>query len=472
LFLPVGVIIYDATKMYHSKGGNFMTTLLIVLSAIAGVIGIFTATTVMIYYTYIESWTLAFSFFSLTKDYFGMDSFESMTGYLSSYQGAGNGPFNSIWTAYLFMAITMGMNFYILYKGIKGGVEKFAKTAMPLLLIFAIVLAVWVFTVGTPDPINHPERNVESGFAFIWNPNFSALTDSNIWLAAAGQVFFTLSVGMTTLHTYASYLRPKDDIALSGLATASINEFSEVVLGATIAIPIGVAFFGLHQTQIIAQGGSYNLGFVSMPMIFQQIPMGSLLGFIWFFLLFFAGITSAVAMAQPLISFLKEQFMFSHRKATFFVGTLIFIAVQFAVFFYQFGFLDELDYWAGTFGLTLVALVEAIVFGWIFGIDKGWKELNSGADIKIPGIFRFIIKYVTPAYLLLIFAFWTYQDAIPTLLFKKVDSTGNLLVQPEQIPYRWGARGMMILLVIGMLILIWKAWKRNKPDYSKIIIED
>ncbi|MFC2131794.1 sodium:calcium symporter, partial [Bacteroidota bacterium] len=254
-----------------------------------GVIGIFIASTVMIYYTYIESWTLAFSFFSLTKDYFGMDSFESMTGFLESYQGSGNGPFNSIWTAYTFMLITMGLNFYILSKGIKGGIEKFAKIAMPLLLIFGIALAIWVISVGTPDPLNHPERSVSSGFAFIWEPNFSLLEDSRIWLAAAGQVFFTLSVGMTTLHCYASFLKPKDDVALSGLATASINEFSEVVLGATIAIPIAVAFFGIAQTQVIADGGSYNLGFVSMPMIFQQIPMGNLIGFMWFFLLFFAG---------------------------------------------------------------------------------------------------------------------------------------------------------------------------------------
>ena len=89
--------------------------------------------------------------------------------------------------------------------------------------------------------MNHPERSIESGLAFIWNPNFEALSSSKIWLAAAGQVFFTLSVGMTTLHTYASYLKSKDDIALSGLATASINEFAEVILGGTIAIPIAVA---------------------------------------------------------------------------------------------------------------------------------------------------------------------------------------------------------------------------------------
>ncbi len=437
-----------------------------------GVIGIFAATTVMIYYTYIESWTLAFSFFSLTKEYFGMNSFSDMTSFLTSYQGSEKGYFDGIGTAYIFLLLTLGCNFYILSKGIKGGIEKFAKVAMPLLLVFGIFLAIWVFTVGTPDPVNHPERSVGAGLAFIWNPNFDALSDSRIWLAAAGQVFFTLSVGMTTLHTYASYLKRKDDIALSGLATASINEFAEVILGGTIAIPIAVAFFGLVQTQLIAQGGAYNLGFVSMPVIFQQIPFGNLIGFMWFFLLFFAGITSSVAMAQPLISFLKEQFDFTHKKATFVVGAVIFVVVQFVVFFYQFGFLDEMDYWAGTFGLTLVALVEAVVFGWIFGIDKGWKELNMGADIKIPIIFKFIIKYVTPIYLLFIMIFWGYQDAIPTLFFQQRDVNGILLVRPEDIPYRWLARGVMLTMAIAMLYMIKKAWDRNKPDYNKFIFDD
>jgi len=433
-----------------------------------GVIGIFISTTVFIYYTYIQSWTLAFSFFSLTKEYFGMTNFDTMTNFLHSFQGTSKGYFSSIWTSYLFMFITFGLNFYILNKGLKGGIEKFAKIAMPLLFLFAIILVIWVFTVGTPDPINHPERNIESGFAFIWNPDFSELSNAKIWLAAAGQVFFTLSVGMTTLHTYASYLKPKDDIALSGLATASINEFAEVILGASIAIPIAVAFFGVQHTQIIAEGGAYNLGFVSMPIIFQQIPFGNLLGFIWFFLLFFAGITSSVAMAQPIISFLKEQFNFSHKKATNTVALFIFISLQFVVFYYQHGWLDEMDYWAGTFGLTIVALLESIVFGWIFGIDKGWKELTNGADINIPIIFKYIIKYITPIYLALIMIFWTYQEALPTLMFEQRGTNGEILVNPADIPYRIASRIFMILIIIAMILLIKKAWKNKKYNYAPI----
>ena len=92
---------------------------------------------------------------------------------------------------------------------------------------------------------------------------------------------------MGTLQAYASYLRENDDIALSGLSTASTNEFVEVLLGASIAIPVAAAFFGIEATQEIAKGGAFNIGFVSMAIILQKLPFGEFFGFHWFLLLKF-----------------------------------------------------------------------------------------------------------------------------------------------------------------------------------------
>jgi neurotransmitter:Na+ symporter, NSS family len=424
-----------------------------------GVIGLFTSTIIVIYYTYVESWSLAFSFFSLTQEYFGMDTFESMKGFLDSYQGEVQGHFTDLLPAYIFLGITLAINFYVLSRGITKGIEKFAKIAMPMLLFFAIFLAIYVlFFVGTPDPVNHPDRNVGAGLAFIWNPKFELLSESQIWLAAAGQVFFTLSVGMGTLQAYASYLRANNDIALSGLATASINEFSEVALGGSIAIPLGVAVFGVTATVMAATGGAYDLGFVTMPVIFQQLPMGHVIGFVWFFLLFFAGITSSVAMAQPLISFLKERFNFNHKKATWTIGLLVFICIQFVVVWGEHGFMSEMDYWAGTFALVIVALMEVIIFAWIFGIDNAWNELNQGSDIKIPIIFKYIIRYVTPIYLIIILIFWTYQEAVPTFLMHGIPE--------DEIMIRWGARLMMLLIFASLTWMVYAAW--NKKSVNKL----
>jgi len=259
---------------------------------------------------------------------------------------------------------------------------------------------------------------------------------------------------MGTIHAYASYLKPKDDIALSGLSTAATNEFAEVVLGGSIAIPVAVAFFGVATTQEIAQGGAFNLGFVSMPIIFQKLPMGEIFGFLWFLLLFFAGITSSVAMGQPIIAFLEDEFGFSRKKATLSLAAFTLICIQFVVFFLQYGFLDEMDYWAGTFGLVVFALIETILFMWVFGADKAFEEINSGGDIRIPIFFKYIMKYITPLILLVIMIWWFINEAIPILLLERAD--------PENVPYIWGARILMLVILGLILFMIHIAWKNKE----------
>jgi NSS family neurotransmitter:Na+ symporter len=172
------------------------------------------------------------------------------------------------------------------------------------------------------------------------------------------------------------------------------------------------------------------------------------------FATFFAGITSSVAMAQPLIAFLKEELGISHGRATAIIGFGVFLCIQFVVFFLKHGFLDEMDYWAGTFGLVLFALFEIIIFAWIFGMEKGWAEITKGADIKVPKIFYYIIKYITPLYLLFIMVNWLVQDAIPTLLMKGI--------KPEDVPYRWGARVLMLLIFLAIVLMVRAAWKNRE----------
>ncbi len=418
-----------------------------------GALALFISLTILIYYTYVESWTLGYSIFSATKLYFDDTSFKAMKDFLFSYQGSlVSSHFSNILPAYGFMVVTFFLNFWILYRGISKGIEKLAKIAMPLLFIFGIILAIRVITLGSPNPAE-PANSVANGFGFIWNPNFAKLGDPKIWLAAAGQIFFTLSVGMGTIHAYASYLKPKDDIALSGLSTAATNEFAEVVLGGSIAIPVAVAFFGLQATQAIAKGGSYDLGFVSMPLIFEKIPFGAFFGFIWFLLLFFAGITSSVAMGQPVIAFFEDEFGMSRKKAVGILAIIVLVAVQFVIFFLQYGFLNEMDYWAGTFGLAVFALIETVLFMWVFGADKAWNEMNEGGDIRIPRFFYYIMKFITPAVLFIIMIWWFINDAFPILMLKNAAA--------QNIPFIWASRGMMVLLFVVILLLVKKAWERH-----------
>ena len=428
-----------------------------------GVLGLFMPLVILIYYCYIESWTLAWTFFSLTGATQGLDE-TAMRGFLGSYQDLGNGSVHAVWTPFLFFFVTLATNIWVVSRGLTAGIERLAKIGMPLLFIFATVLVVRVLTLD-PHPITEMVNGVATtrmwspmdGLNFMYSPDWSALNSPRVWLAAAGQIFFTLSVGMGTLQAYASYLRKTDDIALSGLATCATNETAEVVLGGSLAIPAIVTFFGVSGAVSIAAAGGYDLGFVAMPLVFNQLPGGpivaGLAGVMWFGLLFFAGITSSVAMATPAMSFFEEHFGWTRRKSGLFIGGFALLLGMAHIVWYTRGFLDEWDYWAGTFGLVIVALVETILFVWVYGPDNMWRSVHEGASIRIPRFFKFVMTYVTPVFLLVMMAWWTVQDAIPTLLM-----VGK---REAEIPVRWASRAVMVAILVAQLLLIRAAWARR-----------
>lgn len=415
-----------------------------------GIIGIVCPLVIVVYYTYITSWTVGYAIFSLFNSLPRVDTLGTLeetlkpfSHFLQQYTGADDFFLNPSMYAYIIYVFTLFLSMLILARGIVRGIELLAKIAMPLLFLFAMFLVIRVFTLGSPV---HPDCNPLRGLAFLWEPKYSKLFDLNIWLAAAGQMFFTLSLGMGAMLTYASYLREHDDIVLSGLTTATTNEFAEVILGSSIAIPAAVVFFGVANTEIIAQEGAYHLGFVSMPAVFSLIPLGNVFGFIWFALLFFAGITSIVALTQPAIAFLEEEFCVEKKQAIWCVGGFLFISAHIPIFMR--GTLDELDFWAGTFSVTLLAAFEIILFFWVFGSHKAWEEIKRGAEIPVPGIFFFICRYVTPTILIIIFTGWMIQHGWQEML--KTSST------------KWIARIYLIVTFTIAGILIHKAWKKRE----------
>lgn len=427
-----------------------------------GVVGLVVPLCVMIYYTYIESWTAAFAFFSLTRDYWGLSTQEGMIDYLRSFQAnpaPGAPVYHAPWTPYAFFVGTLALNIWVLSKGIAGGIERLARVGMPILFGLAVLLAVAVVTLPPQPGIDvSPLRGLE----FIYAPDLSRLDEPGIWLAAAGQIFFTLSVGMGSLQAYASYLSTRDDIALNGLATAATNETVEVVLGGTIAIPAAVAFFGVAGAMAIAQGGSFDLGFATMPVVFQQIPAGQLLGVAWFGLLFFAGITSSVAMLTPVVAFFREEFGARRETVAWTLGAVCLVFGLLQVHWLRHGVLDEWDYWAGTFGLVLVAVLEVVLFMWVFRPERAWASIHQGADIRIPGVFKFIMTYVTPLYLFVILAWWGWEDAIPILMNAKSADGGA--VDPANAPYIVASRAIILLFAVSFLVMIRLAWRRNRYD--------
>ncbi|MCM8823997.1 MAG: sodium-dependent transporter [Candidatus Omnitrophica bacterium] len=423
-----------------------------------GVIGIFGPLVIFIYYTYIESWTLAYSFFSLSGIISRLSDQKAMQSFLSGFQGIEkNQYFNSLGYAYLFFLITFILNISVVYFGIKGGIERVCKIAMPLLFVFAIILFIRVLTLRTPD-ITRPTWNIYNGFGFLWNPDFKALKSAKVWLEATGQIFFTLSVGIGVILTYASYLSKGDDVVLSGLTAVSINELAEVILGGSIIIPAAFVFFGPQQIQSIANSGVFDLGFVTMPLILNRLPLSTLLGFSWFFLLFLAGITSSISLIQPAIAFLEDEFDLGRRKAVVIFAIIAFLLCQFPIFFLNKGVVGELDFWGGTFFLVIFATVEVFLFGWVFGMDRAWDEIHKGADMKVPLIYKYIIKYVTPLFLIIILSAWLIQEWLPTILMKNVSPANRI--------YIIGTRFSLLIIFLTLVVMVKLAWRRRKLSQS------
>jgi hypothetical protein len=155
----------------------------------------------------------------------------------------------------------------------------------------------------------------------------------------------------------------------------------------------------------MTQTGGLGLGFRTLPYLFQQWGplLAALAGVAWFGLLFFAGITSSLAMGTPVMGFLHDEFGWRRQTSAWAFGIAVFLLGLPTVLFFQYGVFDEYDYWAGTVSLVVFALLEIILFAWIFGMNKGWEEITRGADIKVPYLFRYIIQYVTPIILLAVF---------------------------------------------------------------------
>lgn len=409
---------------YNSSPGIFRSICGFRGSEYFGVIAMAIPLVIYMYYVYIESWCLAYAYYYLTgalslgrepaqyKEFFSEFVGMSSDGALFEHLIAGRG------FALYFLGATFLVNFYLIYRGLTRGIEQFCKFAMPVLVLAAIVVLVRVLTLGTPNPAL-PEQNVINGLGFMWNPKIAEgetfwsvlnpIHNPEMWLEASGQIFFSLSVGFGIVLTYASYLRRHDDVVLSGLTASATNEFCEVCLGGLITVPAAFIFLGADPVSEVA-GSTLGLGFLTLPAVFEYMPLGRLFGFLWFFLLFLAAVTSSISMLQPVIAFIEEGFNVNRKVSAALLG-LITAMGSLIVTFFSAGLLalDTMDFWVGSVLIFVLATVEVIIFGWVFGVDRGLQEAHQGALLRIPGVFRFIIKYVSPVYLLIIFGLFVWS---------------------------------------------------------------
>lgn len=304
------------------------------------------------------------------------------------------------------LGFTFVMNFFLIYRGVSKGIERFCTFAMPMMVVLGFIVLIRVLTLGTPDPAR-PDQSILGGLGFMWNPKPEQLLNAKTWLAASGQIFFSLSVGFGIIINYASYLRENDDVVLSGLTSSSMNEFFEVCLGGLITVPASFIFLGVAAGSM----GTFDLGFKALPNVFAMMPLGRLFGCLWFFMLFMAAITSSISMLQPVIAFLEEGFGLKRHASVAILGLVAAVGCGYVSYFSQ-GLvaLDTFDFWVGSVLIFMLAFFQSVLYGWFFGIDRGEQEAHRGAHLRIPRFVQLMLKYVVPVYLLTIFVGFCWQN--------------------------------------------------------------
>ena len=268
-----------------------------------------------------------------------------------------------------------------------------------------------VLTLGNPTGI--PGQDVLHGLGFVWNPVqpdktlFESLANPETWLAGAGQVFFSLSLGFGVICTYASFTRRDDDIALSCLTASTANGFCEAVIAAMLIVPAAFIFLGPAFLTPENLGSSFSIGFQALPNVFEEMPMGRFFGFLFFFLLFLAAVTSSISTIQPSITHLEEGLGLGRKSSLTITAMITTFGALFTTYFTEnLTALDTMDFWICNVFIFIMAGVQIIIFGWVLGLEKGLAELNHGGQIRIPRFFGFVIKYVSPIYLIVVFIAW------------------------------------------------------------------
>jgi SNF family Na+-dependent transporter len=478
-----------------------------------GVIGVLVPVIIYMYYVYIEAWCLGYAVNFLAGD-MNFSTVKESGDFWGSFIGiGGNGSALGFGLKQVgfYLIIVFVLNFVLIYRGISRGIELFCKYAMPTLVFIAFIILLRVLTLGTPD-MEHPARNVSNGLGFMWNPvkhvvetkdetgqwivdrevvdqdrlnavHAAAMSDDTmrvrdismsqqlfnpqLWLAAAGQIFFSLSVGFGVIITYSSYLTKNDDIVLSGLAATSANEFCEVALGGLITLPAAVTFLGVAG---VAGMGTFGLGFNVLPMVFANMAFGDIFGFLFFFLLFLAAVTSSLSMLQPGIAFLEEAMKINRKQSVALLGLITAVGSGFVVYFSEgVKALDTMDFWVGTFLIFVLATFQIIVFGWILGTEKGLELAHEGSAIRIPRCFKFIMKYVTPSFLLLIFSLWVAANIFGINLLTGEAHYSNyimdLFIEPNSVARMTvgliALVALLFILITG-LNLDYKKFKKEK----------
>jgi len=393
-----------------------------------------------VYYAAIIAWAAMYTFFSVTKAwgddpeafFFGdyLQVAEDVTPNLQFVPGV-------FWP----MLATWVILLVILGAGVQKGIARASLVGIPVLVVMFVVLVIVALTL--PGALQ--------GLDALFTPNWSVLTDPSVWIAAYGQIFFSLSVGFGIMITYSSYLKRRTNLTGSGLMVGFSNSSFEILAGIGVFSALGfmAQANGVAVADVVSNG--IGLAFVAFPTIISQAPLGALIGVLFFASLVFAGFTSLISILEVVVSAVKDKLGWS-RWTTVIVVVGISGILSLLLFSTTSGInlLDVTDAFANNFGIVGAALVAVIVVSWLLRRLGGMVDhLNAVSSFRVGTVYKVLVAVVMP----IVLAYMFIADVVK----KATEGYGGL---PAWFVGTFGW-GMSIALIVVAIVLALLPWAPN-----------
>jgi NSS family neurotransmitter:Na+ symporter len=360
-----------------------------------------TAAMITFYYTVVMSWAWNYMFYSIGVDWAGNEKsffFTNVLGITDSIKNLGG----IQWYLVLGNVVTWIVIFLVIFKGVKV-VGKVVTWTVCIPWALILVLIIRGITL----------QGSANGLDFYLRPDFSHLLNPTVWLGAYGQIFFSLSLGFGIMIAYASYLPEDSDINTNAWVVSFANCVTSFFAGFAVFSVLGYLAFTTNQPVEKVVGAGPGLAFVTYPTAIAKLPGGvvvqSIFGMMFFLMLVTLGIDSAFSLVEAIVTGLKDSFNLNRAKVSFwvcFVGAVVgFLYASRAGLYW----LDVVDHWMN-WGLVIVGLLEAILIGWFFDINKVSSDIDSTSEMKFGKLWIVSVKYITPAILLITIITSIYKE--------------------------------------------------------------
>lgn len=401
-----------------------------------------------LYYAVVLGWAASYTYFSFTGAWgdkpidFFIGEFLKMgdikNGVSFEFVGMVTGPLIAMWI------VALG----VLSMGVQKGIAKASSVLMPVLVVMFMALVIYsLFLPGAAK-----------GLDALFTPDWSKLSNPSVWIAAYGQIFFSLSIGFGIMVTYASYLKKESDLTGSGLVVGFANSSFEVLAGIGVFAALGfIATAQGQEVSEVAKGG-IGLAFFAFPTIINKAPFGEVLGVLFFGSLTFAALTSFISVIEVIISAIQDKIRISRVKVTFIVGIpMMFVSVILFGTTTGLPMLDVFDKFVNYFGIVAVAFASLIAIVANEKLGLLGNHLNETSSFKVGFFWRLCIVLTSG-----VLAFMLFSEGA------KVFSEGyegypNWFVNT----FGWGMSISLLIVAFFLSRLKWKSETKLTIDETK-----